>query len=128
MNSTREQSRDHPAGREVVVALTGCSTQDARTVFDVLRRSFDSDRPESDSPRQAEGPRPTVWMATVDVSEARAEAEPAHLSAPVMIDAQGGYWAVERLRQQLTGAFAVRVVGTAAGDQEEEVRLRLESH
>ncbi|MCX4967697.1 hypothetical protein OHA98_23645 [Streptomyces sp. NBC_00654] len=128
MNSTREQSRDHPAGREVVVALTGCSTQDARTVFDVLRRSFDSDRPESDSPRQAEGPRPTVWMATVDVSEARAVAEPAHLSAPVMVDAQGGYWAVERLRQQLTGAFAVRVVGTAAGDQEEEVRLRLESH
>ncbi|MEE1740434.1 hypothetical protein [Streptomyces sp. BE147] len=128
MNSTREQGRDHPAGREVVVALTGCSTQDARTVFDVLRRSFDSDRPESDSPRQAEGPRPTVWMATVDVSEARAAAEPARLSAPVMVDAQGGYWAVERLRQQLTGAFAVRVVGTAAGDQEEEVRLRLESH
>ncbi|MEV5682730.1 MULTISPECIES: hypothetical protein [unclassified Streptomyces] len=128
MNSTREQSRDHPAGREVVVALTGCATEDARTVFEVLRRSFDSDRPGSDAPQEGAGPRPTVWMATVDVSEARAPAEPAQLSAPVTVDVQGGYWAVERLRGQLTGAFTVRVVGTAAGDQEEEVRLRLESH
>lgn len=128
VNSISEQhGEDHPAGREVTVSLSRCGTQDARTVFDVLADAFDSDRPAGDTPEQTEGPRPTVWVTTVDVCEPRAAAAPAHLSAPVTVDAQGGYWAVDRLRTHLTGAFAVSVVGTAAGDQEQEVRLRLES-
>ncbi|MFJ6809580.1 hypothetical protein ACIQRK_26755 [Streptomyces anulatus] len=128
MNSTPEQSgENHPAGREVVVSLSGCDTQDARTVFDVLATAFASDHPMGETPTSASGPRPTVWVTTVDVSEPRAAAAPARLIAPVTVDAQGGYWAVDRLRSHLTGAFVVRVVGTAAGDQEEEVRLRLES-
>lgn len=128
MNSTPEQSgEDHPAGREVVVSLSGCDTQDARTVFDVLATAFASDHPMGETPTSASGPRPTVWVTTVDVSEPGAAAAPARLTAPVTVDAQGGYWAVDRLRSHLTGAFVVSVVGTAAGDQEEEVRLRLES-
>ncbi|MFJ4709243.1 hypothetical protein ACIP6I_30940 [Streptomyces anulatus] len=128
MNSTPDQSgEDHPAGREVVVSLSRCDTQDARTVFDVLATAFASDHPMGETPTPDAGPRPTVWVTTVDVSEARAAATPARLTAPVTVDAQGGYWAVDRLRSHLTGAFVVSVVGTAAGDQEEEVRLRLES-
>ncbi|MEV7656782.1 hypothetical protein AB0O39_21690 [Streptomyces anulatus] len=128
MNSTSEQSgEDHPAGREVVVSLSGCDTQDARTVFDVLATAFASDHPMGETPTSASGPRPTVWVTTVDVSEPRAAATPARLTAPVTVDAQGGYWAVDRLRSHIAGAFVVSVVGTAAGDQEEEVRLRLES-
>ncbi|CAM5334714.1 hypothetical protein ACFY9Y_27585 [Streptomyces fimicarius] len=128
MNSTPEQSgEDHPAGREVVVSLGRCATQDARTVFDVLATAFASDHPMGETPAPVSGPRPTAWVTTVDVSEPRADVTPARLTAPVTVDAQGGYWAVDRLRTHLTGAFAVSVVGTAAGDQEQEVRLRLES-
>lgn len=128
MNSTQEQAKAHQESGDVVVAVSGCAKEDARTVFDVLRRTFLSDRPESDTPKDASRTRPTVWVATVDVSEARAAAGPERLSAPVMLDAQGGYWAVDQLRRHLAGAFTVRVIGTAAGDQEQEIRLRLESH
>ncbi|MFJ4963234.1 hypothetical protein EES43_01140 [Streptomyces sp. ADI96-02] len=127
MNSTPEQSDDHPAGREVLVSLSRCDQKDARTVFDVLGSAFSSDRPAADTPVEAAGPRPTVWATTVDVTEPQAVAEPVRLSGPVTVDAQGGYWAVDRLRDHLTGAFAVSVVGTAAGDQEQEVRMRLEN-
>lgn len=110
-----------------MVAVTGCPKEDARTVFDVLRRAFVSDRAAGDTPEEASTTRPTVWTATVDVSEELAGARPTQLSAPVTVEAQGGYWAVDRLRQHLADTFAVRVVGTAAGDQEQEIRLRLES-
>lgn len=111
-----------------MVAVTGCPKEDARTVFDVLRRSFNSDRPAGDAPEEASDTRPTVWTATVDVSETKGGSEPAQLSTPVTVEAQGGYWAVDRLRKHLTESFTVRLVGTAAGDQEQEIRLRLESH
>ncbi|MEK8142041.1 hypothetical protein NKH18_03540 [Streptomyces sp. M10(2022)] len=107
--------------------MSGCPKEDARTVFDVLGHAFVSDRPQSDAPQDASRTRPTVWVATIDVSEVKAFAEPVRLSAPVTIDVQGGYWAVDRFRVHLKDAFAVRVVGTAAGDQEEETRLRLEN-
>ena len=68
-----------------------------------------------------------MWTATVDVTDLRAEAEPRPLREPVIVNIQGGYWAVARLRQGLASAFAVRVLGTAAGDQEQEVQLRLET-
>ncbi|MEU0128044.1 MULTISPECIES: hypothetical protein [unclassified Streptomyces] len=128
MNSPREQAQEHQGSGDVVVAVTGCPKEDARTVFEVLRRSFASDRPAGDAPEDASDTRPTVWTATVDVSETKEGAGPARLSAPVTVEAQGGYWAVDRLREHLAHAFAVRVVGTAAGDQEQEIRLRLDSH
>ncbi|KPC81051.1 MULTISPECIES: hypothetical protein [Streptomyces] len=128
MNSTQEHTQEHRESGDVVVAVTGCPKEDARTVFDVLRRSFASDRPASDAPEEASDTRPTVWTATVDVTETRTGSGPARLSTPVTVEAQGGYWAVDRLRKHLTEAFTVRLVGTAAGDQEQEIRLRLESH
>lgn len=116
MNSTPERSGDDStAGQEVLVSLSRCDLADARSVFGVLGSAFDSDRDAGDEPEVTSGPRPTVWVTTVDVSEPKAPAEPVTLSAPVTVDAQGGYWAVDRLRDHLTGAFAVRVVGTAAG-------------
>uniref|UniRef100_A0AAU1LKD2 Uncharacterized protein n=1 Tax=Streptomyces sp. NBC_00148 TaxID=2903626 RepID=A0AAU1LKD2_9ACTN len=128
MNSTREQTQEHQESGDVVVAVTGCPKEDARIVFDVLRRSFVSDRPAGDTPEDASDTRPTVWTATVDVSETKTGPGPSRLSVPVMVEAQGGYWAVDRLRKHLADAFTVRLVGTAAGDQEQEIRLRLESH
>lgn len=127
MKRTQAQPQGHPENRDVVVTMSGCAKEDAATVFDVLRRAFDSDRPAGDVPREASPTRPTVWVATVDVSEAKAAGEVARLSVPVMLDAQGSYWAVDRLRRHLKDTFEVRIVGTAAGDQEEEIRLRLDN-
>lgn len=127
MNKPDVRTQDHQESGDVVVEMTGCPAQDARTVFDVLRRSFVSDRSAGDDPEETSTTRPTVWTATVDVSEIRDGAEPAQLSGPVTVEAQGGYWAVDRLRRRLEDSFAVKIVGTASGDQEQEVRLRLES-
>ncbi|WP_406500286.1 hypothetical protein [Streptomyces sp. NBC_00846] len=113
---------------EVTVVISGCDTGDARMVFDALRAAFTTDRASVDVPRKLAERRPTAWVATVDVTEERVISGPLALGAPVKIDVQGGYWAVERLRRSLAHAFDVRVVGTVSGDQEEEVRLRLEGH
>ncbi|MFD7427115.1 hypothetical protein ACFV6Z_08640 [Streptomyces sp. NPDC059818] len=128
MNSTREaQAEENKQGGEVSVVLSGCAKDDAGTVFDVLRAAFATDRASVDVPQDVTGKQPTAWVATVDVAEERVVSGSVELAAPVTVDAQGGYWAVERLRHSLAGAFAVRVVGTVFGDQEEEVRLRLAS-
>ncbi len=129
VNSTQEEQRTDQSrsGSEVSVVVSGCEKGDARTVFDVLRAAFTTDRASVDVPQDVNGKRPTAWVVTVDVTEARVVSGPVRLGAPVTVDAQGGYWAVERLRQSLADAFAVRVVGTVSGDQEEEVRLRLEN-
>ncbi|MFB6712074.1 MULTISPECIES: hypothetical protein [unclassified Streptomyces] len=128
MNSTKErQSEQALHGQEVTVVISGCDTGDARMVFDALRAAFTTDRASVDVPRKLAERRPTAWVATVDVSEERVVSGPVSLGAPVSVDVQGGYWAVERLRRSLAHAFDVRVVGTVSGDQEEEVRLRLRS-
>jgi hypothetical protein len=122
-------AQDQPAdpSAQVAVVLDGCAKEDARTVFDSLRASFSSDRAADDQPEDAEGGRPTVWTATFDVSRTLGLATPARLTEPVTVTAQGGYRAVDRLREGLAESFAVRVVGTAAGDQEQEAQLRLEN-
>lgn len=127
VNTSDKTASEHQENYDVLVSLSGCTTDDASTVFDVLRRSFTSDRSATDTPTDESGPRPTVWSATVDVSETKAPAQPASLGGTVTVDAQGGYWAVDRLRGHLADAFAVESVGTAAGDQEQEVRLLLRS-
>lgn len=119
-------SADRPAA-DVVVALSGGEKEDARVVFGALRTAFTCDRAADDVPQEVPGGRPTVWIATFNVSEVRAEPRPARLRAPVVATLQGGYTAVDSLRKSLAYAFAVRVVGTASGDQEEEVQLRLEN-
>ncbi|MFF3733103.1 hypothetical protein ACFYXM_22990 [Streptomyces sp. NPDC002476] len=127
MNTIEERADEGLHGRDVSVVISGCDTGDARMVFDALRAAFTTDRASVDVPRKLAEKRPTAWTATVDVTEERVVSGPAPLGAPVSLDVQGGYWAVERLRRSLAHAFDVRVVGTVSGDQEEEVRLRLEN-
>jgi hypothetical protein len=110
---------------EVAVILDHCCKEDARAVFAALHATFPSDRSPDDMPADAANGRPIVWAATFDVSRTLGRPAPTPLTEPVTITAEGGYRAVDRLREGLTEAFAVQVVGTASGDQEEEVRLRL---
>ncbi|WP_449341969.1 hypothetical protein [Streptomyces aurantiogriseus] len=51
----------------------------------------------------------------------------ARLSSSVEADAQGGYWAIDRLRKTLDSLFAVRDLSSASGDQEKELHVLLES-
>ena len=130
--STHQQHPAAAAGAadpaaEVAVTLDRCGKEDARAVLAALHASFPSDRSPADAPADAPDGGPIVWSATFDVSRTVGLAPPGRLSEPVTLTAQGGYHAVDRLREGLAEAFAVRVVGTASGDQEEEVRLRLET-
>ncbi|MEV0323766.1 hypothetical protein ACIBKX_08825 [Streptomyces sp. NPDC050658] len=127
MDSAEQGSRREQASADVVVELAGCATQDAHAVFSALRASFSSDRAADDVPEEVTGPGATVWTATFDVNELKAAAEPRRLTAPVTVSLQGGYWAVDQLCKALAPAFTVDVLGMAAGDQEKEVELRLES-
>lgn len=121
MSSTQEYTAP------VVVTLSSCSKEDADTVFHVLARSYASDRADDDVPEYVSGAGTTVWTSTFEVSAAHAPAEPVPLSAPVEAGIQGGYWAVDRLQEALADSFAVQDEGMAAGDQEKDIQLRLES-
>ncbi|MDT3400320.1 hypothetical protein RKE29_27545 [Streptomyces sp. B1866] len=115
---------------EVTVALSGSSRDDADAVLGTLRAYFPCDRPAGEPPREAAEGRPTVWTSTFDVGEdagERAQAGPAALTAPVTADVQGGPHQVEQVRAALARTFLVREQGATAGDQEREVRLRLEN-
>ncbi|MEU8913036.1 MULTISPECIES: hypothetical protein [Streptomyces] len=127
MNSAKQAAHADHVSAEVMVELESCATQDAHAVFSALRTSFSSDRAADDVPEEVAGAGSTVWTSTFDVSERKAAAEPRRLTAPVMVSLQGGYWAVDQLCKGLESAFAVHVLGTAAGDQEKEVELRLET-
>ncbi|MET9253984.1 hypothetical protein [Streptomyces sp. NPDC003717] len=122
-----DRERLHPEA--VSLELSGCSKEDARTVFDVLGTCYSSDRDAGDVPRDYHEVRPTVWLGTFDVTEERrGQCDPAHLAASVEADVQGGYWAIERFRTTLDSLFTVHDLSGASGDQERELHLRLESH
>ncbi|MDQ0945485.1 hypothetical protein [Streptomyces sp. V1I1] len=128
MNSTQQPTTP------VVVTLSGCSKEDADTVFRVLGHSFASDRADDDAPQYTPHPHLSVWTATFDVAPTHAPDRPAtdpdkppRLSAALQVGIQGGYWAVDRTRDALAAAFEVTEEGMAAGDQEKDVQLRLES-
>ncbi|WP_043266876.1 hypothetical protein [Streptomyces sp. CT34] len=127
MNSAEQASHAEHVSDEVVVELEGCTTEDAQAVFSALRTSYPCDRAADDVPAEMPGPGTTVWTSTFDVTKRRAEAGPRRLKGPVVVSLQGGYWAVDQLCNALRTAFTVSVVGTAAGDQEKEVELRLET-
>ncbi|MFI1203179.1 hypothetical protein K2224_35945 (plasmid) [Streptomyces sp. BHT-5-2] len=127
MNSAEHASSPEHVSAEVVVEVEGCAAADAHAVFGALRTAFRSDRAADDVPREMAGPGTTVWTSTVDVGERGTEPEPRPLTAPVVVTLQGGYWAVDQLCAGLKPAFAVTVLGMAAGDQEKEVELRLET-
>jgi hypothetical protein len=68
-----------------------------------------------------------VWTATFDVAATRDPAEPVRLAAPVTAELQGGYWAVDQMQVALAAAFDLVEEGMAAGDQEKDVQLLLNS-
>ncbi|MFG3181319.1 hypothetical protein ACWD6Q_13185 [Streptomyces nigra] len=111
----------------VSVEISGCNKEDARIVFDALSTCFESDRGPDDVPQQLHETRPMVWLGTFEVTDAQQCPPPARLSSRVEADAQGGYWAIERLRNTLDSLFTVHDVTSASGDQERELHVVLES-
>ncbi|WP_406369065.1 hypothetical protein OG788_03685 [Streptomyces sp. NBC_00647] len=109
----------------VTVSLTGASEEDIAAVFDVLRTAFPIDRPRDDVPHEQPGDRPPVWTSEFEPTEERIPTGEAPLEGSVSATLQGGYVAVDQLCEALNGAFAVHEQGTASGDQEKEVDLRL---
>ncbi|MEW2437303.1 hypothetical protein AB0952_24635 [Streptomyces caniferus] len=127
MNDGEEAAQNNEGAAQVQVEITGCPPEDAHTVFTALGTLFLSDRTKDDVPRDPEGPEAAVWAATVDVTEAPAQAAPSQLTGPVTVTVQGSYWATDQLRVGLGSAFAVQAMGSTSGDQEQEVQLRLEN-
>jgi hypothetical protein len=126
VSTAPEQSAEPSA--QVTVILDSCAKEDARAVLDALHTSFACDRAADDLPQEAPGGGPIVWSATFDVSRTLAPpGGPVTLTDPVSVTAQGGYHAVDRLREGLAEVFAVTVVGTASGDQEQEAGFRLDN-
>ncbi|WP_327292216.1 hypothetical protein [Streptomyces sp. NBC_01198] len=126
MSTAPDQPAAPPA--QVTVTLDSCAKEDARTVLDALRAAFAFDRDTDDAPLEAPSGGPVVWTATFDVSRPLADGSgPARLGEPVTLTAQGGYRAVDRLREGLAESFTVTVIGTASGDQEQEAGFRLEN-
>ncbi|MCL6668065.1 MULTISPECIES: hypothetical protein [Streptomyces] len=119
----RERSHEEPVSLEI----SGCSKEDARIVFDALCACFESDRGADDVPQQLHETRPMVWLGTFEVTDAHSCPPPARLASSVSVDAQGGYWAIERLRSTLDPLFSVRDLSFASGDQERELHVILES-
>lgn len=120
-----ERERSHE--ESVSLEISGCSAEDARIVFDTLSACFESDRGADDVPQQLHESRPMVWLGTFEVTDAQECPPPARLSSSVEADAQGGYWAIEKLRTTLDSMFTVRDLSSASGDQERELHVRLES-
>ncbi|MFF7986147.1 hypothetical protein ACFZDK_44780 [Streptomyces sp. NPDC007901] len=110
----------------VSLEISGCSKEDARIVFDALCQCFESDRAVEDVPQQLHETRPMVWLGTFEVTDAHECTPPPRLSATVEADAQGGYWAIDRLRATLDSLFTVRNLSSASGDQERELHVLLE--
>ncbi|MGW7427733.1 hypothetical protein ACWGJB_48760 [Streptomyces sp. NPDC054813] len=107
------------------VSLTGTSKQDAATVFGVLRTAFPTDRSSDDLPEEQPGGHSAVWSAEFEPTQEWIPTDPIPLEGSVSATLQGGYVAVDQLREALGVAFAVDERGTASGDQEQEVDLRL---
>ncbi|MFF7749222.1 hypothetical protein ACFZCP_08190 [Streptomyces sp. NPDC007971] len=119
----RERMHEEPVSLEI----SGCSKEDARIVFDVLCECFESDRTAEDVPQQLHETRPMVWLGTFEVTDAHTCKPPARLSSSVEADAQGSYWAINRLHTTLDSLFSVRNLSSASGDQERELHVMLES-
>ncbi|MFJ4626691.1 hypothetical protein [Streptomyces sp. NPDC088847] len=109
------------------VSLTGASKEDAETVFGVLRTAFPTDRPSDDVPQEQPGDRTAVWTAEFEPTQEWIPTDPLPLEGSVSATIQGGYVAVDQLREALNVTFAVDERGAASGDQEQEVDLRLTS-
>ncbi|MFC8128788.1 hypothetical protein [Streptomyces sp. NPDC057302] len=108
----------------VQVVLGECSAADADAVFGVLRTHFPSDR-GNEAPHRTEQPRDAVWTGAFRADHSPGPVRGVLLAGPVTADLQGGPVAVDRLRATLESAFVASDNGTASGDQEVQVQLRL---
>jgi hypothetical protein len=108
---------------EVSVELSECLCEDAEAVFGVLSGLFPSDWAQL----QPEGRKANVWLSRFDVSRHSGRPEAATLGTPVTAELQGSPQAVERLHRVMLEAFGVVEVMEVAGDQEKQLRLRLET-
>lgn len=116
---------DAPA--QVSVELSG-GADDAGSVFALLGAAFASDRADGQAPRAAQSGGPTVWSGVFDTARPAGggpNGSPS-LSGPVTASVQGGYVAVDRVVTVLSAAFTVTQEGSASGDQEKDVNLRLQ--
>ncbi|KOU03657.1 hypothetical protein ADK86_09635 [Streptomyces sp. NRRL F-5755] len=123
---TRTPHNDEPAQ----VVLSARSPADAEAVFSTLRSCFASDRAAGDTPHDEpnRSGHPMVWTENFETSEVQGDVrEGTQPAAAVTVNLQGSPLAVDRLREVLTRAFAVRAEGTVSGDQEVELQLVLES-
>ncbi|MFF3446117.1 hypothetical protein ACFYXJ_03130 [Streptomyces sp. NPDC002667] len=113
----------------VHVMLGDCSAADAKAVLGVLCGRFTADRERADEPHESVGGRPTVWTVLFDTAgDPGGPAGPVvELSGQPTVEAQGGPRATQRLREALGAAFTVHELGTEAGDQEVQMKLRLDS-
>ncbi|MEW2413152.1 hypothetical protein AB0953_05450 [Streptomyces sp. NPDC046866] len=112
---------------EVTVVVSDCAEEDARTVFAALGEAFTAEKSALPRSGGAAAGAATVWTSVYDVADPRGRAgqTPARLAHPVTLEAQGGYRAVDRVLAELDSAFVIDAVGTAAGDQEKDVHVRL---
>ncbi|MBO8188523.1 hypothetical protein [Streptomyces spirodelae] len=108
---------------EVSVQLSDCACEGAEVVFRLLGGLFPSDWAEL----QPEGRKANVWLSRFDVSRDVGQPDTPALGTPVTAELQGSPQAVERLHRVLLAAFGVVEVLEVAGDQEKELRLRLET-
>ncbi|MFD4630156.1 hypothetical protein ACFVYR_20200 [Streptomyces sp. NPDC058284] len=114
---------------QVTVELSG-TANDAESVFTVLKAAFASDREDGAAPRSArDGGGPTVWSGVFDTARPAGGGPggPPPLDGAVTATVQGGYVAVDQIVKVLSAAFTVAEEGSASGDQEKDVTLRLES-
>ncbi|MEU5689455.1 hypothetical protein [Streptomyces venezuelae] len=111
---------------QVTVELSG-TAEDAGSVFDVLKAVYASDRDGGPTASDASGP--TVWSGVFDTARPAGGGPGGapSLRGAVTAGVQGGYVAVDQLVTVLEAAFTVTEQGSASGDQEKDVSLRLES-
>lgn len=109
--------------REVSVELSDCACEDAEAVFGMLSGLFPSDWSE----QRPEGREANVWLSRFDVSGAGGRPADVTLGSRVTAELQGSPQAVDKLHGVLTEAFGVTEVMEVAGDQERQLRLRLET-
>ena len=109
--------------REVSMQLSECGGTDAEAVFEALGALFPSDWEPDGAPARAD-----VWMAQFDIAQGGGRRPaPVALDAPVAAELQGPPTAVDTLHRVLADAFTVHEELRVAGDQETQLRLRLES-
>ncbi|MEU8959995.1 hypothetical protein AB0C93_37545 [Streptomyces sp. NPDC048518] len=111
---------------QVTVELSGAA-DDAGSVFSVLGAAFASDRKDGAAPHSTSSGGPTVWSGVFDTARPAGDApgQTPSLEGPVTASVQGGYVAVDQIVTVLSAAFAVSEEGSASGDQEKDVTLRL---